>query len=317
MDIVHTSVLKEEVLTYLSPEKPDELFIDGTMGEGGHSELFLSRFPEIRVIGLNADARILAKAKERLAPFGDRVRFENQWFDEFFSNYSPEAERPSLILLDLGISMFHYESSGRGFSFQKNEALDMRLSEGLEISAADVVNSYPESELADLIYTLSDEGFSRRIARSIVEVRKSKRISTTAELADIVRAAVPGKFRHGRIHPATKTFQALRIAVNGELERLTSVLASAVEVLLPGGRIGVISFHSLEDRIVKRFFREKNKSCTCPPNAPMCICEGKALLSLLTRKPVMPGEEEIRSNPASRSSKLRVARKLYDPGDSA
>jgi 16S rRNA (cytosine1402-N4)-methyltransferase len=315
MEIIHTSVMKQEVLSYLAPDGPDGLLVDCTLGEGGHTEAFLERYAGLRAVGLDADRAIMDRARERLSRFGARVRFENRWFDEYFRAYPQDLPRPDRILMDLGISSFHYESSGRGFSFQKDEPLDMRLSSGLETSAADIVNGSGESELADLIYEYGEERFSRRIARAVVERRKTGPIRTSAELADLVREAVPAQYRHGRIHPATKTFQALRIAVNGELDRLRSALSAAVGALAPGGLIGVITFHSLEDRIVKQFFRDKRKGCTCPPDAPICNCGGKPVLEAVTKKPVVPSEEETRTNPPSRSAKLRVSRKLRDEGE--
>lgn len=312
MDIVHYSVMQKEVLDYLQPAEENSLLVDGTLGEGGHSELFLGRYPEMRVVGLDADASILEVARKRLAPYGSRFRSYNQWFDSFFRHYPLGDERPDLVLFDLGISVFHYEKAGRGFSFQRNEPLDMRLHGGLESSARDIVNNYPEEELANLIYTYGEERYSRRIAGAINRARREGEIGTTGELADIIRGCVPPAYRRGRIHPATRTFQALRIAVNGELARLEDALARGLATLRPGGRMGVITFHSLEDRIVKWFFREKNKACTCPPDTPICKCGGRPVVEILTKKPVRPGEEEIAANPPSRSAKLRVIRKLRD-----
>lgn len=309
---VHYSVMKKEILDYLEPERGEGLFIDATCGEGGHGEAMLLRYPELKAVEIDADGSILQVAKERLKPFESRVRFFNTWFNQFFKEYPLGGERPDLILFDLGISSFHYEQSGRGFSFQKDEPLDMRLGEGLETSAADIVNHYPEEELADLFFLYGEERYSRRIAKAIAEARKKAAVDSTARLADIIRQAVPGEYRYGRIHPATRSFQALRIMVNGELVRLESALKSAFEVLVPGGRIGVISFHSLEDRIVKRFFAEKSRACTCPPEMPICKCGGVKSAEILTRKPLYPSEEEVSANSASRSAKFRVLRKLKD-----
>ncbi len=312
MDIVHRPVLKNEVMKFLVPVDTDALFIDSTVGEGGHSESFLKRYPDLKVVCLDADRDILAVAKERLAPYGERVRFFNTWFNVFFREYPLGGERPDLILFDLGISVFHYEKSGRGFSFRKDESLDMRLKDDLEITAEDIVNTYPEEELANLLFKYGEERYSRRIARAILRERAKSSIRTTKQLADIIWKSVPPDYRYGRIHPGTRTFQALRIAVNGELARLENVLANALKVLKVGGRMGVISFHSLEDRIVKRFFQEKNKSCTCPPEWPICKCGGQRVVTLLTRKPVRPGDEEKEENSPSRSSRLRVVEKIMD-----
>ncbi|MGL1894330.1 MAG: 16S rRNA (cytosine(1402)-N(4))-methyltransferase RsmH [Spirochaetaceae bacterium] len=313
MDIVHYSVLKEEVCDFLKPEVGNELIVDGTMGEGGHSEMFLSRFPDIKVIGIDADKVIQKVAKERLSVFGNRVSFEHTWFNEFFENFSDyDYERPDRILLDLGISVFHYEKSGRGFTFQKNEPLDMRLNENSLESARDIVNNYEESLLANLIYEYSDEKLSRKIARKICIEREKEPIETTEQLAYIVKGCFPPDKRHGRTNPATRTFQALRIAVNSELDRLDSVLEDALKILKIGGKIGIITFHSLEDRAVKRYFQSKAQKCICPDNYPRCKCGGQPEVKRLTKKPVGPTAEEIGINPPSRSAKLRVIEKLTE-----
>ena len=312
MEVTHTPVLLEETVQYLAPRSGAELMVDATMGEGGHSHAFLSRFPDLKVIGVDADNAIQAIAKERLAGFGDRVHFYSGWSQAFFAEYPAELKRPDTILADLGVSLFHYEKSGRGFSFRKDETLDMRLDVSDGVSAAELLARLPEKELADLLYNNAGERFSRRIARVIAGERQNGTITTTVALAELVEQAVPAKYRHGPIHPATRTFQALRIAVNGELSRLPDLLEGALRVLEPGGRLGVISFHSLEDRIVKQFFRMKNKNCTCPPEAPICKCEGRRSINILTRKGVAPADAEIERNPPSRSARLRVVEKILD-----
>lgn len=313
MDIVHYSVLLEEVCDYLKPVEGTELIVDGTMGEGGHSNMFLSRFPECRVVGIDADKVIQKVAKERLSVYGDRVNFENTWFNEFFANFNNYGyEKPDRILLDLGISVFHYEKSGRGFTFQKNESLDMRLNPETMLSARDIVNDFDEKELADLIYEYSDEKLSRKIARAICREREKEPIETTDRLAYIVRGCYPPNKRHGKTHPATRTFQALRIAVNSELDRLDQVLEDALKVLKVGGRLGIITFHSLEDRAVKRYFQSKAQKCICPDTYMQCKCGGKPEVKRLTKKPVGPTEEETKMNPPSRSAKLRVIEKLSE-----
>jgi len=311
MDIAHYSIMKEEVCSFLAPEEDGQLLIDCTMGEGGHSKEFLTRYPSLNVIGLDADEKIQEIARERLAPFGDRVRFVHTWFDRYFDSYG-EPRRPDRILIDLGISMFHYERSGRGFTFRKDEPLDMRLDPGNPLSAEKIINTYSESDLADVIYKYGEERYSRRIASAIVRKREEAPVVTAAELADVVYHAVPGNYRHGRIHPATRTFQAVRIEVNGELDRLQRVLEGAVRNLAVGGRIGIITFHSLEDRLVKHFFKDLNRDCICPPEQPRCTCGGARILDILTRKPVVPTEEEVRENSPSRSAKFRVARKVAE-----
>ncbi|MDR2433640.1 MAG: 16S rRNA (cytosine(1402)-N(4))-methyltransferase RsmH [Treponema sp.] len=312
MEIVHTPVLLEETIQYLAPGNGAGLMVDATMGEGGHSHAFLSRFPDLKIIGIDADRILQAVAMRRLEEFGGRVHFYSGWAQAFFAGYPAELKRPDTILADLGVSLYHYEKSGRGFSFQKDEALDMRLDVSSGNSAAELLARLPEKELADLLYNNSGERYSRRIAKLIVQERQRGTITTTAALASLVERAAPASYRHGPIHPATRTFQALRIAVNGELSRLPDLLEGALRVLEPGGRLGIITFHSLEDRIVKNFFRMKNKDCTCPPEAPICRCEGRRSVNILTRKGIVPAGEEIARNPPSRSARLRVVEKILD-----
>jgi 16S rRNA (cytosine1402-N4)-methyltransferase len=308
MEIRHRPVLLEEVLR-VSDIQPEELVVDGTTGEGGHSEAFLQRSPECRLICLDADIGIQAKARERLAGFGGRVEFVHTWFDDWFAQ-GGGGSRPNVILLDLGISVYHYEESGRGFSFRGNEPLDMRLDPAQGESAADLVNSLGEVELARILFEYGEETLSRRIARHLVQARQQERIETAKQLADKIWEAVPVSARYGRIHPATKSFQALRIAVNSELERLERVLGEAFRVLAPGGRLLVITFHSLEDRVVKSSFREQAKACVCGPEIARCRCGGRPLALDLTRKPLVAGDEEVAVNPPSRSAKLRAIKKL-------
>ena len=284
--------------------------VDSTLGEGGHTYNFLSKYPELTVIGVDADKNIQAKARERLAEFGNRIHFYNGWFDDFYTNYPAEYDRPNIILFDLGISVYHYEESKRGFSFRYDEKLDMRLNPNREKSAEDLVNELAEEKLADLIYLYGEEKLSRRIAHAIVFARQGGRIESSKALAQIIWDAVPANYRYGNIHPATRTFQALRIAVNGELERLPRSLHAAFDCLKIGGKMGVITFHSLEDRIVKNYFRNLGKKCVCPPEVAQCRCGGKQCAEILTRKPVEPGADEIKVNSPSRSAKLRVVRKL-------
>ena len=314
MEIVHTPVLLRECLDFLSPVgepyEKNAFMIDATLGEGGHTNAFLSKYPELKICGVDADSVIQQRAKERLSCFGDRIRFFNGWFNDFYSSYPAEMPKPDLILFDLGISVFHYEKSNRGFSFRYDETLDMRLNENGTVSAFDIVNSYSEKDLADLIFLYGEEKLSRRIASAIVEARSVSEISSSKSLAEIIYNCVPEKYRHGAIHPATRTFQALRIAANDELGHLPKALFDAFNCLNAGGKMGVITFHSLEDRIVKNFFRNLGKECVCPPEFAECRCGGKQCAEILTRKPVCPGEEEIKVNSPSRSAKLRVVRKL-------
>ena len=293
MEYVHYSVMPNEVLTFLiPPQEGPATLVDCTCGEGGHSHRFLSTYPNLRVIALDRDAGILEKAKVRMEEYASRFTPVNIAFDEFFK--SAEAEQYDLILFDLGISSYHYEESGRGFSFRKGEALDMRLDPSDPISAMDVVNGYPEERLADVIYRYGEERYSRRIARAIVTERRLSKINDTERLAQIIYKAVPPAYRYGYLHPATRTFQAIRIEVNGELDRIEVALAGALRSLKRGGRIAVISFHSLEDRIVKWFFKGL----------------GSDQVKILTKKPLVPSEEERNENPPSRSAKLRIIEKV-------
>jgi 16S rRNA (cytosine1402-N4)-methyltransferase len=308
--IGHVPVLLEQVLHYLAPRGRNELLIDATLGEGGHSFAFLARFHDLSVVGIDADPAIQAVARERLAEFGERMRFYTGWSQDFFAGYPGDLKRPDTVLIDLGVSLFHYEKSGRGFSFSAAEKLDMRIDTSKGFSAAELLAQRPEKEIADIIYNNAGERYSRRIAKAIVQERQKGAISTAAALSELIKRAVPASYRHGPIHPATRTFMALRAAVNGELERLPELLEGAFRVLKPGGLMGVISFQSLEDRIVKNFFRMKNKSCSCPPEQAVCKCAGLRSVNILTPKGVTADEDEIKRNPPSRSARLRVAEKI-------
>lgn len=320
MEIVHTPVLLNECLQYLSPVgesyESHALMVDSTLGEGGHTYNFLSKFPDLRIIGVDADANIQKRARERLEPFSSRVKFYNGWFNDFYSSYDLKDERPNIILFDLGISVFHYERSGRGFSFRHDEKLDMRLNTASPLTAEKIVNEYSEEKLANLIYLYSDEKYSRKIAGTICSTRQTQKIESTKQLADLIYNCVPAKYRYGQIHPATRTFQALRIEVNSELSRLPNALHTAFNVLACGGKMGVITFHSLEDRIVKNYFRNLGKQCVCPPEVPKCVCGGTPCAVIVTRKPVEPTADEIKMNSPSRSAKLRVIKKVRDADES-
>lgn len=318
MEIVHTPVLLNECLKWLSPiddKYKNPLMIDSTLGEGGHSFNFLKNYENLEILGLDADKVIQSRAKERLSVYGNRMHFYNGWFQDFYANYPEEYRKPDIILFDLGISVFHYEKSQRGFSFRYDEELDMRLNENAGPSAADLVNELPEEKLADLIYLYGEEKLSRRIAKAIVDARTGGRIESSKALAEIIWNAVPSNYRYGPIHPATRTFQALRIAVNGELKRLPKAFYDAFNSLNPNGKMGIITFHSLEDRIAKNFFRNLGKQCVCPPEVAVCRCGGKQCAEILTRKPIGPTDEEIKVNSPSRSAKLRVVRKICDANE--
>lgn len=307
----HLPVLVSEVLAALHPRSGGS-YIDATVGLGGHAAAILdASAPDGRLLGLDADPQAAAAAGARLSGYGERVRLVNRSYIDLTS--VTEAQGFSSvdgILFDLGLSSAQLESSNRGFSFQVDEPLDMRFNPEGE-TAADLVNGLPERELADLIYEFGEEPASRAIARSIIAHRP---LTTTAQLAHLIEGAVGrARGKRGKIHPATRTFQALRIAVNHELESIQIVLPQAVAALRPGGRLAVITFHSLEDRLVKQFLRRESSDCICPPRAPACTCGHLASLHLVTTKAVAPGAEELKANPRSRSAKLRVAEKL-DPG---
>jgi 16S rRNA (cytosine1402-N4)-methyltransferase len=316
LEILHKPVLLQDCLQYLNPAdgicSGNEFMIDSTLGEGGHSEAFLEKYHSLNIMGLDADPTIQSRARQRLNVYGSRMQFFNGWFNDFYAAYPETIPHPDIILFDLGISVYHYEKSGRGFSFRYDEPLDMRLNTEEKTTAADIVNTMDESDLADLIFRYGEERYSRRIAKAIITARLGRKIVSSKDLADIIYESVPAAYRYGRIHPATRTFQALRIAVNSELRRLPKALHDAFSVLNIKGKMGVITFHSLEDRIVKNYFRNLAKKCVCPPEFPKCVCGGEPCAELLTRKPVLPSPEEIAMNSPSRSAKLRVVRKLKD-----
>ena len=302
---LHQPVLYHEIIHALQPKNAGH-FVDGTLGAGGHARGILEACtPEGRLLGLDVDPQALALARENLAPYGQRARLLQASYDSLTEILREIGwEKVDGILLDLGLSSMQLDTPERGFSFQQDAPLDMRFDPASPTSAADLVNSLPQDDLADLIYRYGEERASRRIAQAIVKARP---LRTTRQLAAAIEAVSP---RKGHIHPATKTFQALRIAVNEELDRVENVLPQAVAALKPGGRLAIISFHSLEDRIVKEYFRRESRDCICPPRQPVCTCGHKATLKEISRKPIIPGEAEIAANPRSRSAKLRIAEKL-------
>lgn len=313
----HLPVMREKVLYYLK-DIQEGTVIDGTLGQGGHAEALLKATPaSVKVLGLDRDPGAVKAAGRRLARFGGR-------FTGVHANYA-DADRwkPHIpghpvagFLMDLGLSSVQLETRGRGFSFNDTESLDMRFDPTDPIeTAADIVNRWPEEKLADVIYRYGEEKASRRIARTLVRRREKTLFCTARDLADVVAASIPGK--HAKIHPATRTFQALRIAVNGELTHLETGLEIAESVLDPGGRLAVIAFHSLEDRIVKQFLISRSGQCTCPPGLPVCICNPRAVFRILTRHPDYPDDAETETNPRSRSARLRCAERLADKGENA
>ncbi len=301
----HQPVLYQEVLDALKPE-PGRDFLDGTLGAGGHAEGILkASSPDGRLLGLDIDQQAIAIAQQRLKPFSDRVVIRQASYKDAPAVLEELGwQKVQGILLDLGVSSMQIDWSDRGFSFMAEGPLDMRFNRETGPSAADLVNSLEEKELADILWKFGEERYSRRIARAIVNERP---IHHTHDLVRVIKTAVPGYESH--IHPATRTFQALRIATNKELETISSSLPGLVDCLNPGGRIAVISFHSLEDRIVKQFFKQESKDCICPPEQPICTCGHIASIDIITKKPIRASEDEINKNPRARSARLRVAQK--------
>lgn len=307
---LHQPVMREDVLRLLSP-LAGKTIVDGTLGLGGHSEALLQADDTVRVVGIDRDAEALTLASERLRCFGTRIRAVHGNFREIGKHLDAlGVARVDALLLDIGVSSMHLDADERGFSFRRNGPLDMRMNRSDVETAADWIHTASESELADVIFEYGEERYGRRIARAIVTARALGRIESTLQLAEIVRKAVPAKYDHRRLHPATRTFQAIRMSINDELGALEDGLSAGFSRLAIGGTFIVISFHSLEDRIVKRFFRERAKSCTCPPKLPECICGKKVEATILTSRPITASPEEIAVNPRSRSAKLRAATKL-------
>jgi len=305
MYAAHEPVLYHEIIHALRP-KSGGLYVDGTLGAGGHARGILEACtPAGRLIGLDVDPQALTLARENLAPYSDRTRLIQASYVLLETILQEDAASPvDGILLDLGASSMQFDTPERGFSFQADGPLDMRFDPTRPGTASDLVNNLPERELADILFRYGEERAARRIAQAIV---RNRPLRTTRQLSDVIEAVS----RRGEAqHPATRTFQALRIAVNEELEAIEKVLPQVVRVLRPGGRLAIISFHSLEDRIVKTFIRRESRDCICPPRQPICTCGHKASLKEINRHPLTATEEEIERNPRSRSAKLRVAEKI-------
>lgn len=303
---MHQSVLYHEIIQALRPQ-PGGYYVDGTIGAGGHAWGILNAsIPDGKLLGLDLDPQALTLAGERLVPFAERVTLVRASYLTLDMQLESLGWEPvDGILLDLGVSSMQLDTPERGFSFRTDAPLDMRFDPQAATTAADLVNNLSEGDLADLIYQYGEERRSRQVARAVVAARP---LLTTKQLAEVVAKANPSKKRG--IHPATRTFQALRIATNGELDAVTQVLPLAVDALASGGRLAVISFHSLEDRIVKQFSRRESQDCLCPPKQPICTCAHKASLMEITRKPIQPSAAETLENPRARSSRLRVVEKL-------
>jgi 16S rRNA (cytosine1402-N4)-methyltransferase len=307
----HRPVLLQETIRLLQPEQGG-LFVDGTLGLGGHSEAILSASPDASVLGLDRDREALRWATKRLAPFGPRFRGVHADFRDIGRVVEETGARQVRgVLVDLGVSSLQFDSEMRGFSFRHDAPLDMRMdAEGDEETAAELLEHLSEQEIARIIYEYGEERHSRRIARWIVERReRGEPVRTTKELAELVARAVRAS-KGDRIHPATRTFQALRIAVNRELEGLDEFIETAIELLEEDGRFCAISFHSLEDRIVKRTLRRLSGHCECDPRSPVCTCGARRAVEILTRRPLSPSEAEVEENPRARSAKLRACRRL-------
>ena len=305
MLLSHQPVLYQEIIHALRP-KSTGYYVDGTLGAGGHAAGLLAiSEPGGRLLGLDVDPQALELARQNLAPFGERACLKRAPYTSLPEQLAELGwDKVDGILLDLGASSMQFDTPERGFSFLADGPLDMRFDPSNPLTAAEIVNSWPEDELADVIFRYGEERASRRIARAI---QRARPISSTRQLASVIEKAIG---QHGAHHPATQTFQALRIAVNGELEALEKTLPLAVQALAPGGRLAVISFHSLEDRQVKEYFRLESRDCICPPQQPVCTCGHKASILEITRRPITPGEEEINRNSRARSAKLRVAERL-------
>ena len=303
----HKSVLLYETVDSLNI-KPDGIYVDGTLGGGGHAFEVASRLGENgRLIGIDQDADAIKAATERLEPFKEKVTIVR-------SNYRNIREvltglgiqKVDGIYLDLGVSSYQLDTAERGFTYRENAPLDMRMDQRNEKTAADIVNDYTEMELFRVIRDYGEDKFAKNIAKHIVRARENGRIETTDQLVEIIKAAIPAKMRMEGGHPAKRTFQAIRIELNKELEVLTESIDTMIDLLNPDGRLSIITFHSLEDRIVKLRFRDNENPCVCPPNLPVCVCGKKSKGKVITRKPIIPADEEIEENKRSKSSKLRV-----------
>lgn len=306
----HKPVLGEEAIRYLNV-RDKHWIVDGTLGGGGHTELILKNSgPQCRVLGIDRDAETLAIARKRLASYGNRVIFIHSNFSEIKDILMQEKiEKIDGFLLDLGMSSMQVDNPERGFSFTHEGPLDMRMNRDDKTTAADLLTTLSDRELQHIIKKYGEERFSKRVVRAIRKAQGEASIKTTSQLSQILSNTIPHTHPH-RINPSTRTFQALRIAVNNELEHLDQALRDSLDVLNKAGRILAISFHSLEDRIVKHFFKEQEKGCICPPKIPLCVCGKKSALKILTRKPVRPSARELAANPRASSGKLRAAERI-------
>ncbi len=305
----HVPVMLEPCLEALSI-KPDGIYVDGTMGGAGHSSEIVRRLTSGRLIGFDRDPAAIKASKERLAPFIEKVTFVNRNHAEV-KDALASLSVPAIdgALLDLGVSSHQLDEASRGFSYMQDAPLDMRMNPNDSLSAYDVVNTYTAEALEHIIFNYGEERWAKRIVEFIIDARSHNPIRTTGELVDVIKKAVPKSARRDGPHPAKRTFQAIRIEVNNELGGLKTAVHDFIDVLAPGGRLAIITFHSLEDRIVKTAFREKEKGCTCPSEYPVCLCGNKSAGKVITRKPILPSEKELEENPRARSAKLRIFEK--------
>ena len=310
MEFFHKSVLLDECIEALNL-RPDGIYLDGTLGGAGHSSEIVKRLTTGRLIGVDRDRTALAAAEERLRPYLDRVTLVHSNFSEIRSILR-ELSVPGVdgMLFDLGVSSPQLDDAERGFSYMADAPLDMRMDRDDALTAAEIVNTWPADELRRIFYEYGEERYAPQVAAAIVRRREGKPIETTLELADVIRSAMPPQALREKQHPAKRCFQAIRIAVNDELGSVRRLMDDAIDCLNPGGRLAVITFHSLEDRIVKTAMQAAAKGCTCPPEFPVCVCGKRPRVTVLTRKPIVSGPAELAENPRARSAKLRVAEKL-------
>ena len=310
MEHLHYSVLLRECIDALNI-RPDGVYVDGTLGMGGHSEQIAKRLENGLLIAIDRDRTALERAGERLAPFAERIRFVHGNFRDLKQILQSQGvEKADGMLFDLGVSSPQLDEAERGFSYMTDAPLDMRMDTSESLTAWFVVNKWPEEKLKQILFEFGEERYAPRIAAAIVRQRAAAPIDTTGELVDVIRSAMPAAALREKQHPAKRSFQAIRIAVNDELASIRELMDSASELLAPGGRLAVISFHSLEDRIVKNAIAAKERGCTCPRDFPVCTCGFKQTLKSVTRKPILPSERELSENPRSRSAKLRVAERV-------
>ena len=309
-DYGHVPVLLRECLDALAI-RPEGIYVDGTLGRAGHSLEIVKRLTTGRLIGIDRDETAIAAAQERLADYADRVTLVHSNFDRIGDILAElHIDGADGMLFDLGVSSPQLDDAERGFSYMHDAPLDMRMDRSAYLTAREVVNGWSYEELRRILFEYGEERYAPAIARRIVQTREQRPIETTLELVEVIKSAMPPAALREKQHPAKRSFQAIRIAVNGELDALPPMLEAATEHLNPGGRLAVISFHSLEDRIIKKTMQELATGCTCPPEFPVCVCGKKPKLRLVSRKPIVSGEEELAHNPRARSAKLRVAEKV-------